>query len=149
MENFEELFNMKFDVIVGNPPYQLEDGGAGGKGLNEFREKMLHDSRIRKLVDYFDPNECFPGIDLSGGVCYFLWDRDNMGNCEVETVRIGQISKMQRPLLEDGSDTFIRFNEAINIVHKINKQNELPRPEGRGILFALQTRRSSICKEII
>jgi site-specific DNA-methyltransferase (adenine-specific) len=97
---------------------------AGGKGLDEFREKMLNDTRIRKLVDYFDPNECFPGIDLSGGVCYFLWDRDNKGDCEIETVRGGQRSKMQRPLLENGKDTFIRFNEAISIIHKIYNKNE-------------------------
>jgi site-specific DNA-methyltransferase (adenine-specific) len=154
----EEIFKMKFDVIVGNPPYQMGDGGgtgssaiplyekfvrqakkmdpryltmiipsrwfSGGKGLDEFRNEMLKDKRIRHITDYFDPSECFPGIDLSGGVCYFLWNRDDKGDCNVETIRNGQISKMQRSLLEDGRDTFIRFNEGVSIVHKIDEKKE-------------------------
>ena len=154
----EEIFNMKFDVIIGNPPYQLNDGGgmgtsaapiyhlfveqakklkpryltmiipsrwfAGGKGLDTFRNEMLNDSRLRKIVDYFDSEECFPGVDISGGVCYFLWDRDNPGESEVVSIRDEVESKMKRPLLESNSDSFIRFNEAISIVRKIKALKE-------------------------
>ncbi|NLL84101.1 MAG: restriction endonuclease, partial [Lentisphaerae bacterium] len=144
--------NMKFDVIVGNPPYQEDDRGAqasakpiyqlfveqakkinphfitmitpsrwftGGKGLDDFRANMLKDERIRKLVDYPNPNECFPGVPIKGGVCYFIWDRENPGICEVTTIRGNAISKIVRPLAEKNASTFIRYNEAITILGKI------------------------------
>ena len=153
----EEIFNMKFDVIVGNPPYQLSDGGAqasarpiyhlfvqmakklnpryitliiparwfaGGKGLDEFRGEMLHDKHLLKIVDFFDAEECFPGVDISGGVCYFLWASNHKGDCYVDARRNGQMSIMKRPLLENDSETFIRFNEAIPILRKIRILNE-------------------------
>lgn len=156
-EDPEEIFNMKFDVILGNPPYHLKTAGAqaqaspiynmfilmakklkpkylsmiipskwfsGGMGLNDFRREMLNDRSIRKIVDFPDSNECFPGVDISGGVCYFLWDRDNKGPCEVSTSIDGNVTTMIRPLLEKGLDVFIRYNEAIQILHKISSYEE-------------------------
>lgn len=151
----EEIYYMKFDVIIGNPPYQLNDGGgtgssakpiynlfieqakklcprymtmiiparwySGGKGLDYFRNEMLTDKRIRNLVDYADSRDCFPGVDIAGGVCYFLWDRDNEGICEVETIRTGDINKSERFL--DEFDIFIRDNIAVDIIHKVKQKS--------------------------
>ena len=154
-DNPEQLFpkDMKFDVIIGNPPYQLSDGGskasaspiyhlfveqakklspryltmiiparwyAGGKGLDSFRDSMLSDKHILKLVDYFDAEECFPGIDISGGVCYFLWSRDKIDDCEVVSIRKGVKSIMKRTLLMGKNVSFIRFNEAISVLNRIH-----------------------------
>jgi site-specific DNA-methyltransferase (adenine-specific) len=151
----EEIFNMKFDVIVGNPPYQLSDGGygrsaspiynkfvqqakkmnpryltmiipsrwfGGGKGLDEFRKEMLGDSRIRKLVDYENASECFPGVDIAGGICYFLWDRDNKGLCEVENILNGKKTISERNL--DEFEIFIRNVNALSIIHKVISKKE-------------------------
>ena len=149
--------NMTFDVIIGNPPYQLADGGnaasakplyhlfvqqairlsprylsmiiparwySGGKGLDEFRDLMLNDTRLSYLVDYFDSNDCFPGIDLSGGVCYFLWDQQHSGDCIVRSIINGKESIIQRPLIEKGKDSFVRFNSSISILEKIKQFQE-------------------------
>ncbi|MFN3950966.1 MAG: Eco57I restriction-modification methylase domain-containing protein [Thermaurantimonas sp.] len=152
-ENPLQLFkdtNMKFDVIVGNPPYQLSDGGfgksaaplyhkfvqqakrlnpkyltmiipsrwfAGGKGLDDFRKEMLNDNRIRKIVDFENAGDCFPGVDIAGGICYFLWDKDYKGDCDVLNVVNGNESHSIRALNE--FSTFIRNSKAVPIVRKV------------------------------
>jgi site-specific DNA-methyltransferase (adenine-specific) len=150
-----ELFGgeMQFDVIIGNPPYQLDDGGFGasaipiynrfveqaktleprvltmvvpsrwlfgGRGLDDFRKAMLTDRRIRILVDYPDSRQVFPSVDVAGGICYFLWDRDNPGDCRVvEFEHDLTLSESVRPLLEEGTDVFVRSNRALQVIRKV------------------------------
>ncbi len=90
---------------------------AGGKGLDEFRASMLNDKRIRRLVDYTNSSECFPSVDIAGGICYFLWDRDNAGKCKVTNILGGNSQTSERPL--DEFKTFIRNSEASEIVKKV------------------------------
>ena len=153
------LFNMKFDVIIGNPPYQLSDGGhgasampiyqkfvtasqklnprflcfiipsrwtKGGRGLDEFRANMLNDDRIEIMHDFYDASDCFPGVEIKGGVCYFLWNRDYHGMCHIYTHNSGNkvVTESVRPLLEKGMSTFIRSVEQISVLHKVLDKQE-------------------------
>lgn len=153
----EEIWRMKFDVVISNPPYQMSDGGfgksaapmyhyfveqakklnpkhivmiiparwySGGKGLDEFRRNMLKDRHIRVLHDFFNSEDCFSDVDLSGGVCYFRWDRDYQGDCEIINHRGDDISVMTRPLIDESVKTFIRFNKAISILQKVKSFHE-------------------------
>lgn len=148
-----ELFggDMQFDVIVGNPPYQLSDGGAGmsaipiyqlfvtqakaldprflsmvtparwvagGKGLDDYRERMLHDRHLRVLVDFLDASDAFPGVDIAGGISYFLWDRDSEGDCNVTTIHRGEsVGPIARRL--DAFDVFVRHAPSVAILHQV------------------------------
>ena len=150
----EEIFKMKFDVIISNPPYQLDDGGngksarpiyqyfverakklskryvvmiipsrwfAGGKGLDDFRAKMLTDKQMRVLVDYENFKDVFPGVDLAGGACYFLWERDSKGACKVVNFNSTGVNLCAERDLDE-YPVFIRQNLAVGIVKKITKK---------------------------
>ena len=146
------LFPMKFDVIIGNPPYQLQvnEAGkglgavpiyqkfveqalklrpryltmiiparwfAGGVGLKDFRNQMLTCPQLEKIVDYIDSKDCFPGVDINGGICYFLWNRSYSGLCEYTCVSGGESTTALRKL--DEHDIFVRRNEALAIIDKV------------------------------
>lgn len=93
---------------------------SGGKGLDDFRREMLSDRRISRLVDYENFKDVFPGVDLAGGACYFLWDRDYDGICEVINFQKEKTDTMKRYL--DANDVFIRQNMAVGIVTKVREQ---------------------------
>lgn len=157
--NVEEVFKMKFDVIISNPPYQLNDGGAqasaspiyqkfiqqaiklkprylsmivpsrwmtGGKGLDNFRNEMLHDNRMSIIHDFKDASLCFTGVEIKGGVNYFLWDRDKTSPIVHIINDNGNqgVTETDRKLLEPGCEVFIRNNELVSIFDKVQKKNE-------------------------
>jgi site-specific DNA-methyltransferase (adenine-specific) len=153
----EEMKHMQFDVIVGNPPYQLQTEGfgatastiyhrfvehaialepkymamiipsrwfSGGKGLDEFRERMIADRRLRVIVDNPKVFDCFPGVKIRGGVNYFLWDQDHNGDCEFATRIDGTIVSTMTRDLREGDGVLVRDNRAMSIVHKVGARSE-------------------------
>jgi site-specific DNA-methyltransferase (adenine-specific) len=95
---------------------------AGGKGLNEFRSDMLNDTRISKIVDFPKSRECFPGVDIAGGVMYFLWCNSYNGECEITSITGKTINSTKRKLNE--FEIFVRDNIGIEILRKILSFNE-------------------------
>lgn len=161
-----ELFggNMQFDVIVGNPPYQLGDGGggggasatpiynkfveaalslepryvaivtpsrwfSGGKGLEEFRDRMLQDPHFAKLVDFPQLYDVFPGVKIRGGVSYWVWGRDHEGGCEVVTMIGDKIIGEPAVRRLDAYDVLVRRNEAVRILDKVARYRIDGKPE--------------------
>lgn len=147
--------DMHFDVILGNPPYQIDDEGghrpvplyhkfveqakaldprflvmvtpsrwmAGGLGLGAFRAQMLSDSRLRVLVDFPVSREVFPGVEVKGGVSYFLWSRDEPGSCEFRSIRDGTESPVSERKLDE-FDILVRDSPGVPILQRVLSQQE-------------------------
>ena len=153
-----EMFggDMQFDVIIGNPPYQITGGGggtndspiyhqfvrqamqleprfltmvipsrwmAGGRGLGEFRAEFLADRRVRTLVDYENAKDAFPTVGIGGGICFFLWDRDNPGTCNSIYHR-NSSSAGPHPRNLNEFDVFVRDKRAVDILNKVLELRE-------------------------
>ncbi len=155
------LPSIKFDAIVGNPPYQVMDGGAqasampiynsfvdcakrltpgyismimparwyaGGKGLDSFRQSMISDNKIARLIDYSDSADCFPSLgerNIKGGICYFLRDANHNGECFIESMSGNEcVAKSKRFLKEEGCEIFIRDAVGISVLNKVREKTE-------------------------
>jgi hypothetical protein len=97
---------------------------SGGKGLDEFRDKMLNDKKISMLHDFLNPEQVFPRTNIRGGICYFLWDSAYNNEESLIKVVTHQLNAAPvtayRTLKSEHSDTFIRHGIAISIVNKVS-----------------------------
>ena len=153
-----ELFggDVQFDVIIGNPPYQMAGGAggssdssiyhlfvqqamnleprylsmvipsrwmAGGRGMDEFRAEMLSSKKLRDIVDFPVSKDVFPGVEVKGGICYFLWEKSHSGQSMVTTVRGEEtLGPVARNLAE--FDVFVRDPRSVEILHKVRARSE-------------------------
>lgn len=151
----KKMKQLKFDAIIGNPPYQVNIGTqkdnygiplynhfvdtaremcpdyismimpsrwfTGGRGLDSFRQSMLADRHMRSISDFVDSKECFPTVDISGGVNYFLWDRNHDGSCTFTNTLYGSTYTCERRL--DQHPIFVRNNRALTLINKVASAN--------------------------
>lgn len=151
----KKMKQLKFDAIIGNPPYQVNIGTqkdnygiplynhfvdtaremnpdyismimpsrwfTGGRGLDSFRQSMLADHHLRSISDFVDSKECFPTVDISGGVNYFLWDKKHNGSCTFTNTLYGKMQTCERNL--DQYPIFVRNNEALTLINKAASNN--------------------------
>lgn len=158
----EEAFDkVKFDVVIGNPPYQESDNKSGngsatplydkfielsisikpkyislitpsvwflgGKGLDNFRRKMLEDIHIKSFHNYVTPNDVFQNVSLRGGVNFFVWDA-NFNNTKyfihTETIKNSKIvDSSDRPYRLLDLDLFISDSRAYTLLQNMLERN--------------------------
>lgn len=170
---------MRFDIIVGNPPYQEDKEKetsyapmyqkfldvsrrvgnryisfiiparwyAGGKGLDNFRAHMLNCGHLKSIVDYPNSYDIFTSVKIAGGLMYFLYDMEYVGECAVTNVFKGERITMVRNLQDEGSD-FIRYNKAVSIVKKVAQHNEISIAQYAcfGNVFGFETNETGDCE---
>lgn len=157
----EDIFKMKFDVIIGNPPYQMTFGIEGGNSANAksiynlFIEKAvrlnpryicmitpsrwmtktaqgipeawvdaaLQCNKFKIIHDFENAADCFPGISLTGGVNYFLWDKDYFGKCNYyfHQAQDKKVLKRYDYLDSKNAGIVVRDPQAYSILEKIEK----------------------------
>ena len=160
--NPEKFFpNMTFDVIIGNPPYQLSRASENtttnaayassiyhlfiekacqlrpkyicmitpsrwmtksAQGIpDEWVDKMITSNHFIEIHDFIDAKECFNGIEIKGGVNYFLYSPDYVGKCKYILSDGTNVSKRIDYIDSFGMGIIIRDNNALDILNKIIK----------------------------
>lgn len=152
---------MKFNVIVGNPPYQQKEGGAnintalpiynhfvdlakkhnpeyisliiptrwyaGGRGLDNFRDEMLNDTHISELHDFLKPELIFQNLNIRGGICYFLWQKNYNTRKDLTKVFTYKDdltpSVKLRSLRTQNSTILIRHSIGVAVIEKLSKSD--------------------------
>lgn len=160
--NYPEKFfpNMTFDVIIGNPPYQLNKATENstesnsafasaiypffieqalklkptylcmitpsrwmtktGQGISDaWVTRMLKCNHFVEIHDFLDASDCFAGVEIKGGVNYFLYQESYTGKCkyilhsdEDESLRVDYLDSL-------GAGVVIRDAKAMEILDKI------------------------------
>ena len=98
----------------------ISNNDSNSNNLYDIDIDNLSDDELKKIIDYMSSKDCFPGVDIAGGINYFLWDIKHTGECEICNCTAKGITSINERSLNE-FDVFIRDNDAINIIHKFYK----------------------------
>ena len=91
--------------------------------MDEFRQQMLSCGKLTEIVDFPVSKDVFPGVEVKGGICYFVWQETHQGETRVTTKRgeevIGPISRDMSEF-----DVFVRDPRAVEILKKVQAKSE-------------------------
>ena len=91
-----------------------------GQGISDnWVDEMINNDHFLVLHDFIYAQDCFPKVDLKGGVCYFLYTEDYVGKCQYSIHKDGNTSSNLSRLNEKGFGIVIRDFEAIKILERI------------------------------
>lgn len=152
---------MKFDAIVGNPPYQenlskenetrslskqlfptfimtsilLESNyvslltpsrwftaDAQDKSFIKLREFFKINNHLKAIYNFPDNKVLFKKVEIAGGVNYFLYDKNYIGDVKFVECYNEKRIKATRPLFENGLDIILSMNSLVNILEKVRNQ---------------------------
>ncbi len=87
-------------------------------------DQMLQTNQFRVLHDFEDAMDCFPGVEVKGGINYFLWERDYCGKCNYYYHSKGNQNCKHRFDFLDSTDSgiVIRDPNDYGIIEKITKK---------------------------
>ena len=119
------LYNLFFDLAKAVEPDVVSmimeaRWMSGGKGLDAFRAEMLKDHQLVVLHDFMDSRDCFPNVEIKGGVCFVLWERGADRPCEIYTYKGGKLIEVSKRFLAyKDTEVFLRMEAMSSIIDKV------------------------------
>ena len=100
---------------------------AGGHGLGRVPRRVCSPTgACARSSTIENATDVFPDVGLGGGICYFLWDRDNPGLCECTYHSKWRDASGRIRATLDEFDVFVRDKRAVDILQKVVAAGERP-----------------------
>jgi hypothetical protein len=91
-----------------------------GQGISDsWVDDMINCNHIITIHDYYDALDCFNGVEIKGGINYFLYSNNYKGKCNYTLHQNGVISHRSDFLNSLGAGIIIRDTIATGVIDKI------------------------------